>query len=410
MLAELPQELIDRIIDEIALDVSRDTREIIRDVKNLSLFSPKFHPRSRAYLFRTLEINSNTFPRWCGDVRPGRDGPSRFVTSIRYHPSFPEAECQKGPLEGLSRSPSHMSAFTNLRILHFVDISLRHTKYLTCFGGLVPAVRELWLEDCQMDITKFVSFVQPFANLERLRLMRPQCPDENKLQNLDMVERPPLKGTLECHQPDVAVFKNFPTFIQEFSLLPTAFSTIVFRGGLDTPTAANQLLAASHTTLTKLTFCHNSEVQFPCFDPSVQLTASKPHLAVDNNINLKHLNALKELELSTLDVRVLPRVLRTVKSNKLKTIRFFLLVYQHQLEDGVAEPMRRSWEKLDVELCVLVNRVQAASGYSGGELQVKFVDLDSTTPEWLVGNVARMYFPRSHAHKYISFSVDPVYN
>jgi hypothetical protein len=261
LIADLPQEITDKIIDEIAFDPSSEPRHTTRDLKTLSLLSPKWHHRSRTHLFQALEITPVSLPSWCSLVRPGSDGPSRFVTHIRYNPSWPEVEQSTGPAgEGLTRNPSQLSAFTNLRTLHFVRISLQHPGYLTCFGKSVVTVRELWLEDCRMDISQLVSFLRLFTILERLRLMRPQCRTENKLQHWDMVEPPPLKGTLEYHQSDMAASPNIPSFIQQFSLLPASFSTIVFRERLDKPTEVNRLLAASRRTLTKLTFGHNSQL------------------------------------------------------------------------------------------------------------------------------------------------------
>src|SRR5579872_2016655 len=110
MAAELPQEIIDRIIDEIALDPSSDTQGQARDMKALSFVSSKWQYRSRTHLFRELAITTDTFPSWCRDVRPGDDGPSRFVTYIRYKPSLLEAERNTGPLEGLACSPFHMGS------------------------------------------------------------------------------------------------------------------------------------------------------------------------------------------------------------------------------------------------------------------------------------------------------------
>ena len=259
---ELPQEIVDKIVDEIALEECGDPRDQARDMKAFSLISSKWLHRSRKHLFRTMELTSDQFPAWCKTVRPGASGPSPHVTYIRYMPSWVEVERKIGPLEGLACNPSHMTAFTNLRTLHFVDISLQHSGYLTCFGELAAIVRELWLEDCQMDINQFVSFVRPFTNLERLRLMRPQCMDESKLDHSALAEPPPLKGTLEFHQPGPVASGNITSFIHELSLLPSYFSTMVFRERLETPKAANELLAASRRTLTKLTLGHNCKVYF----------------------------------------------------------------------------------------------------------------------------------------------------
>ena len=245
-------------------------------MKSFSLISSKWHHRCRTHLFQSLEITSDNFPTWCKNIRPGKGGPSRYVTYIRYRPpSWTEAERSVGPLEGLACSPSHISAFTHVRTLHFADISLQHSGYLTCFGVLATVVRELWLEDCQMDITQFVLFIRPFTNLERLRLMRPQCANESKLQHWDMAEPPRLKGSLEFHQAAMAASTNIASFIQELSLLPAHFNTIVFRERLEKPIAVNRLLAASRRTLTKLTFGHNCEVYSPNLQCDFQFTA--PH-------------------------------------------------------------------------------------------------------------------------------------
>ena len=114
------------------------------------------------------------------------------------------------------------------------------------------------------------------------------------------------------------------------------------------------------------------------------------------------MDVLRELELSTLVVQALPSVLRSVKTEKLQSIRFFILV--HQLEHGVDHKIQQSWTDLDFELCALVNRVQAARGYSGEDLEVKFVDFYPTTLVWTLEQVVRTYLPRSEEHRYISSS------
>ena len=130
--------------------------------------------------------------------------------------------------------------------------------------------------------------------------------------------------------------------------------------------------------------------------------------AIPKGINLKHLDVLKELELSTTVVWTLPSVLRTVKSSHLESIRFILLI--HQLEDLVEEigesPIRRSWFQLDFELCALANRVEAAKKYTSGELRVKLADANPTTTVSEVEEIAMLFLPRSREHQYISFSVE----
>lgn len=262
MAVELPQEIVDKIVDEIALDECGDVRDQARNMKMFSLISSKWLHRSRRHLFQTMEFTSDNFKTWCKTVRPGVDGPSPHITHLRYRASWPEVERKVGPLKGFARSPSHISAFTNLRTLHLVDISLQHASYLACFRVLATVVCELWLEDCQMDINQLVSFIWPFTNLERLRLMRPQCAGERELPQSVLAELPPLKGTLEFHQSRMTASGNTASFINDLSLIPSHINTIIFRERLDTPEAANELLAASHKTLTELTFGHNCKAYF----------------------------------------------------------------------------------------------------------------------------------------------------
>jgi hypothetical protein len=136
MVPELPQEIIDKIIDDIALDPCTETRRAARTMKKLSLISSKWVHRSRMHLFRIMEFTSDNFSMWCKNVRPGSDGPSRKVAHIRYKAAWVEVERRIGPLEGLARSPSHMSAFTNLQTLHFVEISLTTCQLLDLFRGI----------------------------------------------------------------------------------------------------------------------------------------------------------------------------------------------------------------------------------------------------------------------------------
>lgn len=125
-------------------------------------------------------------------------------------------------------------------------------------------------------------------------------------------------------------------------------------------------------------------------------------LAIPKGINLQPLQALRELELSTFLVQSLPYLLRSINSGSLQSIRLFVLV--HQFEGDLDRSTRKLWARFDIELCALVNRVQALCGYSGQVLKVKLVDLDPTTPVWMVEEIATVYLPRSKKHRYIDYS------
>ena len=134
----------------------------------------------------------------------------------------------------------------------------------------------------------------------------------------------------------------------------------------------------------------------------MRLPVHRPTLtfsAIPKGINLQSLWALRELELSTFSVQFLPHLLRSINTGSLQSIRLFILV--HQLEGDVDRSTRQLWKRFDKELCALVNRTQARNGYAGQVLKIEFVDLDPTTPVWMVEDIGRVYLPRSKEHRYI---------
>ena len=96
-----------------------------------------------------------------------------------------------------------------------------------------------------------------------------------------------------------------------------------------------------------------------------------------------------------------------MKSKHLNSIRFILLIHQLEslIENVFDRPERRSWSQLDIELCALANRIEAAKGYTSGELLVKLADVNPATTVAEVEEIATLFLPRSREHRYISISV-----
>ena len=78
----LPQELVDKIIDEIW--ISADDPPSNEVIKAISLISRSWVDRSQRYLFRhiTFSVVGRQFERWCNAVAPGPNGVSRHVQSL----------------------------------------------------------------------------------------------------------------------------------------------------------------------------------------------------------------------------------------------------------------------------------------------------------------------------------------
>jgi hypothetical protein len=246
MAVELPQEIIAKIIDEIAGDGPLDAVRT-SNLQACSMVSFAWHHRSQKHLFQTIWFSNRCLKDWRENVRQGEDGPSRYVAFIGLHPGF--------TADLTLASPSCVSPFTNLRTLHLRGISISDNAYVACLGGLGPVVRELWLQNCQITMGPFVSFLRPFTNLEELRLWNNKIEAVGKIRHLDYGELPRLKGTLQIGTTR-AVWGGFACLIHQLSVLPSALHTIIFRSWNEVPREVNELLVASRRTLTKLEFSY----------------------------------------------------------------------------------------------------------------------------------------------------------
>ena len=245
MVVELPQEIIDKIIDEIAGDGSFLSYFLISALKACSVVSSAWHHRSRNHLFRRIWFSNRSFLEWCTNVRPGEDGPSRHVTFIGFRPRF--------TVDLIRTSPSHISSFTNLQTLELHQISLLGDEDAVYLGDLGRAVRELRLQQCSMTIDWFVQFLKQLTNLEDLHLSDIRTPSIPKLKSLDRSELPHLKGALEIGMSHMG-WKYFAEFISQLAVLPSALHTIVLFGYNGVPAEVNELFATCKRTLARLEF------------------------------------------------------------------------------------------------------------------------------------------------------------
>jgi hypothetical protein len=110
---DLPQELIDNIIDKLwEIDDSRSHTT----TRTASLISKSWVGRSQHYLFRTVKFSTggDEFRRWRGAVVPGPDGVSRHVHSLTISAGRGGLWISEDILE--SASP-YFESFRNVQVL-----------------------------------------------------------------------------------------------------------------------------------------------------------------------------------------------------------------------------------------------------------------------------------------------------
>ena len=240
MAIEIPQEIIDEIVDHAADD--KATR--VASLQGCSLISSQWLYRSRKHLFHKMWFSDTNFPKWCEEIQPGDGGPSPHVIVLHYHANFTEAG-------QLAKHYIHFSSFTNLQKLHLRATPIHgftDEELSMCFKEMGRSVRSVSLRACKMTINDLVSFVRHFVKLERLSLIDPIV--YNSILD-DPVELPAFSGVLELRY--MFVGRDIWDFIHQLSLLPLTFHTVVLEGihiSLLAPT--NELLATCRETLTRI--------------------------------------------------------------------------------------------------------------------------------------------------------------
>ena len=175
-LREIPQEMIDEIIDLC----SADKKTLI----TCSLVSRAWVYRTRKHLFSTLELTDKTLITWSRVIlaplprttRPHTSSPypsswlPSCVTTLKLFPTYSPAS--NNFEAALLRANAHLSAFTNLKTLTLSAVwlqSFREASLGACFGSLAKTVRELKLSMCSLG-EKFFAFLKLFTHLESLEL------------------------------------------------------------------------------------------------------------------------------------------------------------------------------------------------------------------------------------------------
>ena len=233
MIGSLPQELKDEIIDEVARSPTP-----VSHLRACALVSRAWVDRSQKHLLSSVSFDDGGFHEWCSAVRPGKDGPSRHVVCLRYS-NLPG----KYPAS-LANDNGYISYFTSVETLRLSDVGLHQTEYISKFAQLRYTVRSLELDFCSTDTNNLITFLRPFANIERLSLGYPRF--TGSANPAIREELPSLKGHLVL---DLSWFQDPSSFLREFSLLPSAFRRITVVDRTNLNGGLNHLLAACRRTL-----------------------------------------------------------------------------------------------------------------------------------------------------------------
>jgi len=168
-MSRLPQELIDKIIDQV---YPWDRRAL----GACSLVCSQWSSRSRKYLFIQVELYSPTdLERWCAHIRPGPQGPSSLVEDL----SLLDGRLSMSAPDGtswfqssvLSKATTHLRSFSGLRALRIMGwdtVAVSTLIMLRHFDPLPETVTRLTLERMFISPVALLTFISRFPHLDHL--------------------------------------------------------------------------------------------------------------------------------------------------------------------------------------------------------------------------------------------------
>ena len=160
MRPNLPQELVDKIIDLVAFN-ERNTN--MRDLRSCSLTARSWSHRSQQYIFESLTISSfGCFRRWASEIDPA----SGILSYVRTLTLCDNLTWQFSP-DILTQFEPHLDAFHRLERLNLEGFHLhsdiRHADlFPKWFGRFRNTLKTLNLESCSLSPNVFQSIIHLF--------------------------------------------------------------------------------------------------------------------------------------------------------------------------------------------------------------------------------------------------------
>jgi hypothetical protein len=191
MTPRLPQELVDRIVDFVAIR-ERDTVKMV-DLKSCSLTAKSWTRASRRHFPNAITIHSfDRFFDWASEIDLASDISSRMRT-ITLHDDHTLA--RRFSPEGITKLKHNLTALYNLECLNLRGFDLHsgteHAKLilelLDSFGGKLNTLN---LDECSLSPNAFQSILHLFPHLDNVSIGNDCSPVINSADD-SMLKQPP---------------------------------------------------------------------------------------------------------------------------------------------------------------------------------------------------------------------------
>jgi len=240
---DLPQELIDKIIDEVS------QWDSTHDLRACCLVQKRWVERSRRHLFKEVSLyTTDHFKNWIKLIPSGSNGPYHHVRTLMYR----QGTAVLGPKQLLDLYPGHFTSFTGLESLQIFNLSLLRftpTSMPKAFGPIGRFMRTLVVKDVELTLNSLLMFLVHFPRLETLYL------GDNLITAPEKKKQPPSLPSLTGELVLVSMASVHRPFVLELSKLPLRYSEldVEFRWASEVLNAIAHLILTCSPTLEKLT-------------------------------------------------------------------------------------------------------------------------------------------------------------
>lgn len=188
---DLPQEIIDEVIDNLAFD--------FRTLKSTSLVRKSWTHRSRRRLFHFVPINSlSRLEKWSQSISPDPNGIASYARVILLEPlDTPRSWIEPENLDKFSEHFRSFSGVERLIITGLETAKFDATSTPRYFGNLAATVRSLELRAAVGPPVSILSFISSFPLVDDLDIQLPICvPADGESQGEDIqpTVNPSFKG------------------------------------------------------------------------------------------------------------------------------------------------------------------------------------------------------------------------
>ena len=234
----IPQEIIDEILDHLAIDSDS------RSLRSCALVSKSWVPSSRRHLFHTVTFTPGAFPKWLKTFPVPGESPAHHVRDLIFSPWGQSAVPPKKLLE-------YIPWFTNVEKMSLSDVEVQSLLEAPSSWKLPQSVTSLTISTIIVDLSQIRDIMLQLPNLDNLSLLGPTRVVRGTIQGMGAALSGSFCGKLRlldgcAHEDVMNMLLEVPTGLR--------FAEVQIRGWNIRLLSAVRLVEACSKALVKLSY------------------------------------------------------------------------------------------------------------------------------------------------------------